>query len=338
MSFRRKTMDIQEKIGQVKGKINGYKASRIISAAEQLKIFDTLCNTPAASNEIANELNIQIEKLETILYALVSLGLVQMNRKGFYIEEYFDILNPSAPRNQLGYIRHATTMMKKWENLTLAAKNTQIKIENFEAITGEEEKATEAFIQAMNANAIPQAKYIVTHFEFHHSMILDIGAGAGTYSIAVGKQFPSAHGVLLDLPSVSKIIAGNIQMNHLGDRFHVVSHDYNDGLDQNQSYSDVFLFAVAHQENDGNLDNLLKRVFDRLKPGGRLFLSSFFLNDDKASPEFSVFFAVEMLVMSPNGKVYTHTEIDGKLRNAGFLDIKRIDDVPGPSTLYIAGK
>lgn len=35
-------------------------------------------------------------------------------------------------------------------------------------------------------------------------------------------------------------------------------------------------------------------------------------------------FAIEMLVMSPNGKVYTHAEMQQYVKAAGFTEIKRI--------------
>lgn len=75
-----------------------------------------------------------------------------------------------------------------------------------------------------------------------------------------------------------------------------------------------------------------------LKPNGRLFLTSFFLNEDRISPEFSVQFAVEMLMNSNNGKVYTHNEIENLMEENNFKEIERVDKIPSPATLYIARK
>lgn len=75
-----------------------------------------------------------------------------------------------------------------------------------------------------------------------------------------------------------------------------------------------------------------------MKPNGRLFLTSFFLNEDKISPEFSVQFAVEMLMNSNHGKVYTHNEIQDLMIKNKFKTIKRIDEIPSSATLYVADK
>ena len=82
----------------------------------------------------------------------------------------------------------------------------------------------------------------------------------------------------------------------------------------------------------------LDNIYRVLKPNGKLFLTSFFLNNDKVSPEFSVQFAIEMIANSQNGKAYTHNEISNLLKDSNFSHIERIDEIPSPATLYIAKK
>lgn len=330
-------MDNFQKVGIVKKITNGYKGARVISAAEELGIFKILGRTPIKGSEVAAKANIEIKKMEAILNALTCMGVIEKNEEGFWLGDYYDVLYADSPQTQCGYIRHATTMMNKWSNLTKAARMSEIKKENFDAITGEEKKATAAFIQAMNANALPQAKFIAEKFNFENHKILDVGAGAGTYSIKIGEKYLSARGVLMDLPAVCEIINTNLIEYKLVERFETYPQDYNDGIVAGE-FDDVFMFAVAHQENDENLQKLLRRVYDALVPGGRLFLSSFFLNEDRISPEFSVMFAIEMLVMSTDGKVYTHSEIKRYIAEAGFKNIEKTEGTKGPATIYIASK
>ena len=113
--------------------------------------------------------------------------------------------------------------------------------------------------------------------------------------------------------------------------------NYNEDF-PNETYDDVFLFAIVHQEPKENLKKLFDNIYKVLKPNGRLFLTSFFLNEDKISPEFSVQFAVEMPANTQNGKVYTHCEIKKMLENSKYSNIERIDEIPGPTTLYIVKK
>ena len=83
---------------------------------------------------------------------------------------------------------------------------------------------------------------------------------------------------------------------------------------------------------------MLDNIYKVLKPNGRLFLTSFFLNEDKISPEYSVQFAIEMLINTEKGKAYTHNEIQDLIKKSQFKKIERVDEIPGPATLYIAKK
>ena len=131
---------------------------------------------------------------------------------------------------------------------------------------------------------------------------------------------------MIDLPQISKIQNSNIEKENLMNRLVSISCDYNNDFPQ-EKYDDVFLFAVVHQEPIENVRKLLDNIYNALKPNGRLFLTSFFLNDDKISPEFSVQFAIDMLVNSKEGKVYTHSEINSLLQESKFSQIERTGEV-----------
>ena len=222
--------------------------------------------------------------------------------------------------------------MEKYNNLENAVKNNELSISNFKKLTDEQ---AESFIQGMQANAIPQAEYIANKYDFENHTILDIGAGAGTYLINVSKKYKSVIGTMIDFPQVSKIQNRNIKKENLQDRLKSIPCNYNNDF-PNGFYDDVFLFAVVHQEPRENVKKLLDNIYEVLKPNGRLFLTSFFLNDDKISPEFSVQFAIEMIASSQQGKAYTHNEMRELLKESKFSSIERIDEIPSPATLYIA--
>ena len=222
--------------------------------------------------------------------------------------------------------------MMKYDNLENAIKDNNFSFNNFKDLT---EQQAESFMKGMNANAIPQAQYIAKYFNFENHTLLDIGAGAGTYLITVAKKYTTVKGKMIDLPEVSKIQNKNIENENLQDRLVSIPCDYNTDF-PNEQYDDIFLFAVIHQEPQKNVKRLFDNIYNSLKPNGRLFLTSFFLNEDKISPEFSVQFAIEMLVNSKDGKVYTHNEITDLLRESKFVDIERINEIPSPATLYVS--
>ncbi len=327
-------MNIKEEISNFKSMVNSYKLTSLIITANNIGIFDSLNENAKNLEQIAKEIKIPSNRIEPILNGLVFNKIIEKNEIGYYLTEYKDVLLKDSKFNQTGYIDFAQTVMRKYNNLENAIKDNNFSFNNFKDLT---EKQAENFMKGMQANAVPQAEYIASKYNFENHNILDIGAGAGTYLITVSKKYQSIKGKMIDLPQVSKIQNRNIEREHLKDRLVSVSCDYNTDFPK-ENYDDVFLFAVVHQEPEENVRNLLDNIYNVLKSNGRLFLTSFFLNDDKISPEFSVQFAIEMLANSKNGKVYTHNEIKKLLKDSNFKNIERIDDIPSPATLYIANK
>ncbi len=325
-------MNIKEEMSSFKSMVNSYKLTNLIIAANNIGIFNCLTEKDKNVEQIAIELEIMSNRIEPILNGLVFYKIISKDENGYYLDEYKDVLLKDSKFNQTGYINFAQTIMEKYNNLENAIKNNDLSINNFKKLTDDQ---AESFIQGMQANAIPQAEYIANKYDFANHTILDIGAGAGTYLINVSKKYKSVMGTMVDLPQVSKIQNRNIKKENLQDRLKSISCDYNNDF-PNGFYDDVFLFAVVHQEPKENVKKLLDNIYGVLKPNGRLFLTSFFLNDDKISPEFSVQFAIEMIANSQHGKVYTHNEIRNLLKECKFSNIERIDEVPSPATLYIA--
>lgn len=327
-------MNLKEEISNFKSMVNSYKLTNLIITANNIGIFNSLSEDTKNLEQIAKEIKIQSDRIEPILNGLVFHKIIEKNEKGYFLDEYKDVLLKDSKFNQTGYIDFAQTIMEKYNNLENAIKDNNFSFDNFKELT---EKQAESFMKGMQANAISQAEYIASKYDFENHSILDIGAGAGTYLITVSKKYPSVKGKMIDLPQVSKIQNRNIEKEHLKDRLISISCDYNKSFPK-EKYDDVFLFAVVHQEPKENVKKLLNNIYNILKPNGRLFLTSFFLNEDKISPEFSVQFAIEMLVNSKNGKVYTHNEIRNLLEDSNFSNIEKIDEIPSPATLYIASK
>lgn len=327
-------MEIKEQTQKLKSMINSYKLTYLIISAKDIGIWDCLNNQSKTLLQIARELTIEKSRIEPILNALTSHKIISKDETGYYLDEYNEVLNKNSEYNQLGYIDFAQTIMKKYQNLGSAIKDENFASNNFKELT---EKSAESFMKGMEANAIPQAKFIANTYDFQNHKVLDIGAGAGTYLITVAKKHETATGKMIDLPEMVKIQNKKIEKEMLEKRIVSEACDYNINF-PTEKYDDVFLFAVAHQEPKENLDKLLSNIYNVLNPNGRLFLTSFFLNEDKISPEFSVQFAVEMVMNSNNGKVYTHSEIQDLILQNNFKNVKRIEEIPSPATLYVASK
>ena len=327
-------MEVKEQIKKLKEMINGYKLTYLIMSANNIGLWNILDDKGKTLTQIAMELHLEEDRIEPILNGLTFHKMISKNNNSYYLEEYNEVLNKNSEYNQLGYIQFAETIIKRYENLEKAIKNKEAATNSFKELT---EKDAESFMQGMNANAINPSKFIAENYDFDNHTILDVAAGAGTYSITVAKKYKNVTAKMIDLPEMVKIQNKRIHQEGLEDRLTSEIYDYNINFPTG-NYDDVFLFAVVHQEPEEHIRKLLDNIYTVLKPNGRLFLTSFFLNEDKISPEYSVQFAIEMLINTEKGKAYTHNEIQSLIKKSQFKEIERVDEIPGPATLYIAKK
>ena len=327
-------MEVKEQIKKMKEMINGYKLTYLIMSANNIGLFNMLDDKGKTLKQIAMELHLEEDRIEPILNGLTFHKIISKNKNNYYLEEYNEVLNKNSEYNQLGYIKFAQTIIKRYENLENAIKNKETATNSFKDLT---EKDAESFMQGMNANAINPSKFIAENYDFDNHKILDVAAGAGTYSITVAKKYKNVTAKMIDLPEMVKIQNKKIHQEGLEERLTSETYDYNINFPTG-NYDDVFLFAVVHQEPEEQVRKLIDNVYHVLKPNGRLFLTSFFLNEDKISPEYSVQFAIEMLINTEKGKAYTHNEIQDLMKKSQFKEIERVDEIPGPATLYIAKK
>ena len=327
-------MEIKEQTKKLKEMINGYKLTYLIMSANNIGLLNILDDKGKTLTQIAMELHLEEDRIEPILNGLTFHKMISKNNNSYYLEEYNEVLNKNSEYNQLGYIQFAETIIKRYENLEKAIKNKEAATNSFKELT---EKDAESFMQGMNANAINPSKFIAENYNFDNHKILDVAAGAGTYSITVAKKYENVTAKMIDLPEMVKIQNKKIHQEGLEDRLTSEIYDYNINFPTG-NYDDVFLFAVVHQEPEEHIRKLLDNIYTVLKPNGRLFLTSFFLNEDKISPEYSVQFAIEMLINTEKGKAYTHNEIQSLIKKSQFKEIERVDEIPGPATLYIAKK
>lgn len=327
-------MEVKEQTKKMKEMINGYKLTYLIMSANNIGLFNILDDKEKTLTQIAKDLSLEEERIAPILNGLTFHKIISKNKDSYYLEEYNDVLNKNSEYNQLGYIQFAETIIKRYENLENAIKNKETATNSFKDLT---EKDAESFMQGMNANAINPSKFIAENYDFNNHTILDVAAGAGTYSITVAKKYENVTAKMIDLPEMVKIQNKRIHQEGLGDRLTSETYDYNINFPTG-NYDDVFLFAVVHQEPEEQVRKLLDNIYHVLKPNGRLFLTSFFLNEDKISPEYSVQFAIEMLINTEKGKAYTHNEIQSLIKESHFQELERVNEIPGPATLYIAKK
>jgi ubiquinone/menaquinone biosynthesis C-methylase UbiE len=100
----------------------------------------------------------------------------------------------------------------------------------------------------------------------------------------------------------------------------------------------VLLTNLLHHFSKSECERILRRIYECLNPGGRLFILEFVPNADRVTPPIPASFSLTMLVLTPEGDAYTMEELDSMLVNTGFTPGELMQAPQSPEQMMSAAK
>jgi hypothetical protein len=164
--------------------------------------------------------------------------------------------------------------------------------------------------------------------------VLDIAAGHGLFGIEIAKQNPQARVTGLDWAPVLRVALENARKEGVQDRYDMLAGSAFD-VDFGGPYDAVLLTNFLHHFDKPTCVNLLKKVHNALRPGGRAATLEFVPNEDRISPPIPAAFAMSMLLTTPAGDAYTLNELTSMYEESGFSDISAHPIPMSPHTVIL---
>jgi len=314
--------------------VNGFRLSRIILTAYELKIFDCLAGRSCSSADIASLINTDPRATDRLMNVLASLGLLD-KQHGLFINSDFagKFLVSSSPAF-LGGLAHTADLWRKWDTLTqVIRKGSAIELEdNFD-----DRGATwiEAFIAAMHARGVSQGRELASLLDLSKTRrSLDVGGGSGAFSFAFIEKNPAIQAIIFDLPNVIPVTQKYIDRAGLNASVATKAGNYlADSL--GTGFDLILMSAIIHINDPEENRQLVQKGADALEPGGQLVIMDHLMNEDRTEPLQGAVFAINMLVGTKKGDTYTLQEISSWMNEARLEDIKSINAPSG--TQYLTG-
>jgi ubiquinone/menaquinone biosynthesis C-methylase UbiE len=167
--------------------------------------------------------------------------------------------------------------------------------------------------------------------------MLDLGGGPGLFGIAIVAAHPNMKGVVFDLPAMVKVAKGYIKEYEMENRMTVVGGDFN-----RDSIGEGFdlVLASGSLQFAKNIDAVVKKVYDALKPRG-VFTSLFPFGQthERTKPEHVVLGLLSTAMMGLHRGFDQSFVADSMLR-VGFRSVRSHtwDSSAGPIELDVARK
>ena len=313
--------------------IRGFQPARAVLTAVELDLF-THVGQGATAAQVAQKAGTDPRATASLLNALVSLELLRRAGEGFQLTDLSSAyLTADSPHDARAALMHSAHLWQTWSTLTDCVR-TGTTLRSDPGARRDDEW-TQAFIAAMHKIGTMRAPAVVNAIDFTGvTKVLDLGGGSGAYSIAIARAHPDAHCTVFDLPAVLPLARSHVTAAGLGDRIHFAPGDlhtdsYGSGFDL------VFISAICHMLGPEENKAMLRKVSESLRPGGRVVIQDYILNDDGTGYPRATLFSLNMLVGTKNGSSHSGREYIDWLKQTGFASPEVIK-IPGPTGLVIA--
>ena len=183
----------------------------------------------------------------------------------------------------------------------------------------EREDFAASFTAAMDCRGIYLSQAVARAVDLRqHLHLLDIAGGSGIYACALAAHYPALQATVLEKPPVDRIAAAAIASRGVSGRVSVIARDML--ADPLPGFADVHLFSnVLHDWDVPVVTDLLSKSFAALPPGGLVVVHDAFLNATKTGPLHVAEYSV-LLMHASEGRCYSTAEMEGYLREAGFVE------------------
>jgi ubiquinone/menaquinone biosynthesis C-methylase UbiE len=317
-----------------------YRSSMALFAAADLDLFTPLAAGPMSAADVARRCGTQPEPTRMLLDACAAEGLLTRSGNLFANTASADAY---LVKGRPAYIAHglkfAEDLYPAWGRLADTVRTGRPALAH-DTMLGEDKEKTRAFVYAMHERARGISAVLPHNVDFSgRRRLLDVGGGPGTYSIVVVSQTPGLTSTVLDLPGVLEVTREIVAENGFSDRIELKSGDYH-SAPFGSDYDAALLSGIMHREKPDTCRMLLQKAFDAMVPGGMAVVSDVFFDDDeKTSPPFATYFALNMMLMAEHGSAHAKTEMAAWMRDAGFsaVEVRNLPP-PNPHSLVIGIK
>ncbi len=298
-------------------------ATAALDAADRLGVLTRLAIGPTTPAALARDCAISERGARLLLAALAGLGLVEVGMDGMYQSAAIDLTLLSA-------------LSAPWARLTETIRD------GHPATAGDSPAGAESLypdvVPFLGALFAPAAELMADQLTVQGLRILDVGAGAAPWSLALATRDPRCQVTAVDLPAVlhatrrAVAAAGReAQFQYLdGDMFRV---DWGSG-----DYDLILVANVCHLFDEAANCELLGRLFDALRPSGRLAILDALPNERLDGPRPVVLYALGLMLRTTRGSVYPFSTYAGWLREAGYESIERFDAPAAPPISLITAR
>ncbi len=296
----------------------------------KLDLFTIADAGPLSAEEICRKVGGDLRGVSILLNALTAMELL-IHEEGEYSN------TPAAGRylsktspDYIGYIiMHHHNLLESWRDMDKAViSGKPVRTRSSEATDIERE----SFLMGMFNLAMSMAPTLAEEIDLSGCRhLLDFGGGPGTYAVHFCLSNPGLEAKVYDLPSSRPFAEKTIEMFKISDRVKFIEGDFiKEEFQCHGEFDAAWLSHILHGEGPEDAEKIIGKAVSALKPGGKIFIHEFLLNNSMDGPLFPALFSINMMVGTEKGQSYSEEQLIIMLKKYEIKDIQRLNFI-GPS-------
>ena len=317
--------------------IEGYGRFHVLTTALELDVFDTLSTHGASTaTDLATRLGVSAPHLETLLEGVVALGLLERHQGRFELNDTARrYLVSDSPASMAALVPVSPGPLENWRRLTDTVR-TGVPARPVDDDADFHVPLVEGTFTTIHRCAA-RADLHLRYSALDEPSVLDLGAGAAPWSIAVLEANPTATAVINDLDGVIDVARRRVADRGLDDRVSFRPGDFHEIPLEADHHDLVVLGHVCRTEGADGTRRLVRRAFDTLRPGGRLLIGDYFCDEARSQARHALMMGVTMMASTRHGATFTHGDIHSWLSADGFERVHCIEPI-GFQSVFVATK
>eukprot|EP00405_Crypthecodinium_cohnii_P017603 CAMPEP_0206445244 /NCGR_PEP_ID=MMETSP0324_2-20121206/15392_1 /ASSEMBLY_ACC=CAM_ASM_000836 /TAXON_ID=2866 /ORGANISM="Crypthecodinium cohnii, Strain Seligo" /LENGTH=376 /DNA_ID=CAMNT_0053913421 /DNA_START=140 /DNA_END=1270 /DNA_ORIENTATION=+ len=328
----------------------GFMASQALFSGLELNIFDSIAEAGEAGaslKQIQEATGVSAPRLQTLLTALVSVKCLRRSPEGLYVN------SPNTSQYMVSSSRHFYGDYLKFQigrqfyhrMGALPDVMTTGQAPSYASWFSDPEVA-QTYTQAQHNGSVATAKYLVKKKLSLEGVkdMLDVGGGSGAFSYVFAGAVPGLKSTVLELPEVCRT-AETIKAQQSEDvqsRVNFVELDATspDWPVQDAAFDVVLMSYISGSVPEAIIADLYSNAYKALRPGGRLLVHDFMVNDSLDGPALGALWGLQHVTVNADGLGLCPKEIIDRFGKAGF-DTSKCDTkemIHGMTKLVVAQK
>jgi ubiquinone/menaquinone biosynthesis C-methylase UbiE len=312
---------------KITGLLQAKWANQALKSAVELDLFSHLNNAPQTAAELAKKLKLDARATGYLLDALCSMEFLRKNADRYELTELSSLYLVKDSDLFFGkYILSRDVIDEGWQHLSDVVRTGK----SHARVNLQSEG--EAFFKELTVSIFPinytTAQMLADELKVATMSgtvnVLDLAAGSGVWSLPMAQVNKNVHVDALDFPGVLEVTKQFATKFGVADRYSYLAGNWKDVELKPDHYDFILLGHILHSEGKQLSQELLNKCAKALKKGGRLIIAEFFENEDRSGPVFAALFAVNMMIATESGCVFTVNELAGMLEQAGLRDPRRM--------------